>query len=1017
MSIRTSVIIGLVGMGALGLSGCPKSPAGRMTLDSAIVPAEVVSWEVADGVGGFALCEPCVADETCMEGLCVPLDDGNFCLAECADDGTCPTGFGCEETDRGAFCVPEGSRCSCTQAQAGQQVACARSNEWGDCVGLAICYPEKGWNCEAPVPGEELCDYEDNNCDGEIDEGFMLGEYYFGPESCGDCGIVCADEIANGTGFCSLAPPPPQCKVGSCEPGYHTIDGLTCELEVGSACIECQVDADCIGGICFPLEGGLYCMPECLSGCPTTYTCTQLDEGEYCLPNTGSCECTPETAGQLSKSCMNVSEFGTCLGFEDCLADGWAPCNAMIPVAEDCNGIDDNCSGVIDEDLSDVEPCVNAIPGVGACSGFLICEGEAGYYCDALPPEVEICDYLDNNCDGQADEGFLDPISHLYLTLNHCGSCGNDCSLLSYAHAEPVCSANEGAPLCVMSCLEGWVDLNEDESDGCECEFISADDPPDGVDQNCDGIDGDPANAVFVSPAGNDLNEGTPEAPVKTISMGLQRAQEKGKGHVYVAEGFYQETVALRDGIQVFGGFISDFSVRDVSLYTSSLESDPLLAPGEIQATVRAVSVGTTKSSFEGFTVVGPYVAEPGRSSYVIHLHDCGNLLYIRDNVLFAGDGADGEVGEDGNDGQDGQPGQPGKPAFDLGAENCIPNTFNTGGKGAPMTCGNSNVAGGTGGNAICPDFNEWGPGSECPLQENQTPTTVEFGSAGSPPGQGGLGGEAGRDAMQTSQFDGKVCGFDPVNCSYCHLSIWGTDGQSGKSGQAGFHGTAGPGCSQVDGQIVDGEWLSLSGAAGAVGQSGTGGGGGGGGGGIETFGCNQWLGGYDIGGSGGGGGSGGCPGVGGLDGSGGGSSMGIFMFWTGQPAGFPELENNTIDTGFGGSGGKGGKGGVGGTGGWGGSGGADGAGNEFLWCAGEGGEGGHGGNGGSGGGGGGGCGGLSLGLFIEQGKAPADYLQTLKDNNTVNLAGGSGIGGKGGNSKGNSGLDGGPGKHKAHNF
>jgi hypothetical protein len=999
----------------LGVVGCPKSPVGRISIDGTLEPDVVGPWDSRDANGGFALCEPCVADSTCQEGLCVALPEGSFCLEPCTF-GYCPEGFSCGETETGEFCLPPSGTCSCSPEQSGEQAACAKENEHGQCLGLATCDPAVGWVCGAPAPAAEICDYEDNDCDGDVDEDFLLGEWYFGSENCGDCGISCDDEIEHGQGYCSMAPPPPSCKVSACDPGYHTVDGLTCELLIGSACIECETDEECTGGRCIQMEGGRFCLPDCGENglCPDTFTCVE-EEGS-CFPETGSCICTPETAGQVVRSCMNVNEFGSCTGFQACGPDGWLPCDAQVAVPEDCNGFDDNCNGVIDEDLSGVEPCVNGIPGVGSCPGFLICEGELGYTCNAPAPEPEVCDYEDNNCDKKVDEGFKDPETGLYLTDAHCASCNNDCGVLAAPHAVYHCLLEGSVPGCGMVCEEGWVDLNEEEVDGCECEFLSADDPPDGIDQNCDGIDGDPANAVFVAPWGKETNPGTPEEPVKSVSMGVQRSQEKNKGHVYVANGFYKENIVLADGKQLFGGFATDFSVRDLALYTSAIEADPTLSPAVPQATVRASGIGKTKSSFEGFTVTGPYVTDTGRSSYVLYLKDCGPNLTVRDNVILAGDAGDGENGDDGDDGGDGLPGTTGKPAFDVGMGPCG-NASSTGGAGGELTCGGTNVSGGKGGMALCPDYNEFAPPSACPVEESQNPVNLEFGSTGLPSGKGGMGGDPGRDATQTNLYDGKVCGPDFINCSYCHLSLWGTDGMAGQSGKAGQTGIAGVGCKNVQGQVVNGEWQSITGGPGGGGSAGSGGGGGGAGGGIETHQCGQVMGGHDLGGSGGGGGSGGCAGAGGTAGTGGGGAFGIFLFWTASPEGRPTLANNQVDTGFGGAGGKGGKGGVGGTGGWGGAGGKDGAGQEMLWCAGEGGEGGHGGNGGSGGGGGGGCGGAAYGIWVALDGTPGAYLTSVKTANPVNLAGAPGTGGSGGPSKGQPGQPGQAGPHAAFNF
>ena len=149
---------------------------------------------------------------------------------------------------------------------------------------------------------------------------------------------------------------------------------------------ECQTLGDQGLSACVDYGGeGSFCGIPCKpGGCPSGYVCADaaLSDGtptKQCRKTDSQCECseTATTLG-LSTTCLSANGFGTCEGARVCTVSGLTDCDAPTPAAETCDGLDNNCNGIIDD----------TVPGV--------------------PPSDEVCDGLDNNCDGDIDEGFPD---------------------------------------------------------------------------------------------------------------------------------------------------------------------------------------------------------------------------------------------------------------------------------------------------------------------------------------------------------------------------------------------------------------------------------------------------------------------------------------------------------------------------------------------------------------------------------------------------------------------------------
>lgn len=81
----------------------------------------------------------------------------------------------------------------------------------------------------------------------------------------------------------------------------------------------------------------------------------------------------------------------------------------ILPSEEVCDGLDNNCDSRTDENLQPV-PCAN-----GCGTGHTHCLGESGWsQCTAPQPRPEVCDNKDNDCDGEVDEYLELPVSFCY---------------------------------------------------------------------------------------------------------------------------------------------------------------------------------------------------------------------------------------------------------------------------------------------------------------------------------------------------------------------------------------------------------------------------------------------------------------------------------------------------------------------------------------------------------------------------------------------------------------------------
>ncbi len=291
------------------------------------------------------------------------------------------------------------------------------------------------------------------------------------------------------------------CSAGSCPDGWICKSGESgplCVQEIPDRlCLDCSVDAHCnaYGDLCESLQGNTYCTRDCtFQSCPDGYQCQDVARGDktlrQCLPVGGTCDCTAATIG-ITRLCQTSNEFGTCYGHQTCQeGDAWSDCDAPSPQLEVCDGTDNDCDGLTDDQDPSVDvsllpqdppyPACRIGSEGGNCLGQWACTdqgGQFGWECTAARPELETCNGRDDDCNGLIDDPFVDDQGR-YVDLHDCGWCGRDCTellghLVTDASGEvpedaATCEVREGAPICVpRRCEPGFYPYPEDAPVAC----------------------------------------------------------------------------------------------------------------------------------------------------------------------------------------------------------------------------------------------------------------------------------------------------------------------------------------------------------------------------------------------------------------------------------------------------------------------------------------------------------------------------------------------------------------------
>ena len=479
----------------------------------------------------------------------------------------------------------------------------------------------------------EVCNGEDDDCDGTTDE-----------DDAADALTWYADTDADGYGSASVT------DVACAAPSGYVASATDCDDAASSVnpggsevCDASDTDEDC-DGLVDDADASVSAASE-----STWYL--DADGDDY-----GS---TSSTA----QACDVPSGYGSAT--DDC-DDGNASVNP--DATETCDGVDNDCDGTVDFVDEDLD-----------ADGYSTCDLD----CDDTdasvhPGMLEVCgNGADDDCDGTTDGGDSDGDGYDGCGAEDC----NDWSDLVYPGATEITDDR------MDNDCDGTVDDEgvDDDEDGYTENAGDCDDaapwigpgaveiPDTEVDEDCDGaeeyaIDWS-STAIFVdADLGSDYFPGTQEYPVATLGRGVTLAARAGTS-VVAAEGTYVENVSA--SVHIFGGYAADWStasglsVVEGSLTYPSAASGVVVSGLEIDGVVEAVGDGIfyggavyadsseawaadSSSGSLGIAeslIMGPETYTSGDIATVVIGADGG---WVYDSAVLGGvggDGADGAAG------------------------------------------------------------------------------------------------------------------------------------------------------------------------------------------------------------------------------------------------------------------------------------------------------------------------------------------------------------------------------------
>jgi MYXO-CTERM domain-containing protein len=223
--------------------------------------------------------------------------------------------------------------------------------------------------------------------------------------------------------------------------------------------------------------------------------CVDSDRDNVCdaddnCPNVPAADQTDSDAdglGDLCDNCPRAANPDQADADGDGFGDACPPCT---PFAEICDGADNDCDGAVDEDV-DGAPCQTG--ELGVCGqGHEVCQGGEVFCAGDQQAGPELCDGLDNDCDGFVDNGAVG--DGVACATGLPGICARGTAICIDGN-EPSCNPDNAASEEVCDGLDNDCDgrIDEDLRNACGACGAEPAEACNGLDDDCDGAVDDDA--------------------------------------------------------------------------------------------------------------------------------------------------------------------------------------------------------------------------------------------------------------------------------------------------------------------------------------------------------------------------------------------------------------------------------------------------------------------------------------------------------------------------------------------